>query len=205
MSERGEALAALAEEASACTRCDLYRDATQTVFGAGPVPARVMLVGEQPGDQEDRRGAPFVGPAGRVLADALDEAGIGADAVYITNAVKHFKFSRQGKRRIHQKPNAAEQAACRPWLDAELATVQPAIVVALGATAGTNLLRRVVKIGVERGAPIEGPGDTTVVITAHPSSVLRVQDDSARQDAFAQLVADLTTVARLAAQLPTGG
>lgn len=205
MSASGEALAALAEEASACTRCDLHRDATQTVFGTGPVPAGVMLVGEQPGDQEDRRGAPFVGPAGRVLSDALDEAGLGADAVYITNAVKHFKFTRQGKRRIHQKPNAAEQAACRPWLDAELATVQPAIVVALGATAGASLLRRVVKIGAERGAPVDGPGDTTVVITAHPSSVLRVQDEAARQDAFAQLVADLATVARLAGQLPAGG
>ncbi len=193
----GAALAVLATEARSCTRCDLYRDATQTVFGAGPGDAPMVLVGEQPGDQEDRQGAPFVGPAGTVLADALAAAGVDSDRVYVTNAVKHFKFTRQGKRRIHQKPNAAEQAACRPWLDQELATVHPAVIVALGATAAANLLGRAVRIGAERGQPLEGPGGARVVITAHPSSILRVRDGDSSQEAFDALVADLVTARSL--------
>src|SRR5215207_2544699 len=164
--DNADALAAVATEARTCTRCDLYRDATQTVFGAGPAAASLMLVGEQPGDQEDRKGAPFVGPAGKVLSDALARAGIDPEVVYVTNAVKHFKFTRQGKRRIHQKPNASEQAACRVWLDQELAIVQPTVIVALGATAAQNLLGRTVRIGAERGKPLDGPGGATVIITA---------------------------------------
>jgi len=188
-------LAAFAAEAASCTRCDLYRHATQTVFGAGPADARLMLVGEQPGDQEDRKGAPFVGPAGRVLSDALAEAGLSPDHVYVTNAVKHFKFTQRGKRRIHQKPNAAETAACHYWLDKELDLVRPAVVVALGATAGTALLGRPVRIGAERGKPIDGPDGTGVVITAHPSSILRVRDKPQWREAFAALVADLVVAA----------
>ena len=186
---------AVASEAAKCTRCDLYRNATQTVFGAGPAGARLMLVGEQPGDQEDRKGAPFVGPAGRVLSDALAAAGLAPDQVYVTNAVKHFKFSQRGKRRIHQKPNAAETVACHFWLDKELDLVRPDVVVALGATAGAALLGRTVRIGAERGQPIDGPGGTTVVITAHPSSILRVRDKPQWREAFAALVADLVVAA----------
>lgn len=196
----GDALSAVASEAAGCTRCDLYRHATQTVFGAGPANARLMLVGEQPGDQEDRKGAPFVGPAGRVLSDALAEAGLSADQVYVTNAVKHFKFTQRGKRRIHQKPNPDEIAACHYWLDKELELVRPDVVVALGATAGAALLGRPVRIGAERGKPIDGPNDTRVVITAHPSSILRVRDKPQWREAFAALVADLAVAAETATQ-----
>ena len=195
--ERQGALASVADEARRCTRCDLYRDATQTVFGAGPADAPLMLVGEQPGDQEDRQGQPFVGPAGGVLADALEQAGLSPDRIYVTNAVKHFKFTRQGKRRLHQKPNAAEVAACHHWLEHELALVQPAVIVALGATAGAALLGRQVRIGAERGRPVAGPGGTTLVIAAHPSSILLVRDEGPREEASGALVADLRTEGHL--------
>ncbi|MBW9119100.1 UdgX family uracil-DNA binding protein [Microbacterium trichothecenolyticum] len=185
----------LREAVQGCRGCELWRDATQAVFGDGEAPARMMLVGEQPGDKEDLAGEPFVGPAGRVLAQALDEAGIARDGIYLTNAVKHFRFEQRGKRRIHQRPDAGNIAACRPWLEAEFAAVDPAVVVCLGATAARAVLGRVVKIGAERGTPLESEG-RTVVVTIHPSAVLRLRDSSERGAAIAGLVADL----RLAAE-----
>lgn len=188
-------LDSLREEAAGCTRCHLHRDATQTVFGAGPRDADLMLVGEQPGDREDLEGAPFVGPAGRLLDDALDDAGIDRDRAYVTNMVKHFKFRRQGRRRIHQKPNREEITACRPWLDSELAVVQPAVVVLLGATAATALLGSSFRVTRQRGEVVERDG-FRMTATVHPSSVLRAPDDR-RQAAYDAFVADLGGVAAL--------
>jgi uracil-DNA glycosylase family protein len=188
----------LREAVQGCRGCELWRDATQAVFGDGEAPARMMLVGEQPGDKEDLAGEPFVGPAGRVLAQALDEAGIPRERVYLTNAVKHFRFEQRGKRRIHQRPDAGNISACRPWLEAEFAAVRPAVVVCLGATAARAVLGRVVKIGAERGRPIEAEG-RTVVITIHPSAVLRLRDSSERAAAVAALAADLRTAADVSA------
>ena len=185
------AWAALRDEAAACTRCDLYRHATQTVFGEGPVDARMMLVGEQPGDQEDMAGKPFVGPAGEVLDRALAEAGIERDTVYVTNAVKHFKFEQRGKRRIHSKPNAAEISACRWWYEQESLLVKPEVTVALGATAARALIGKAVTIGRERGRPIELPGGGIGWITIHPSFLLRIQDHGETDAAFARFVEDL--------------
>lgn len=187
----------LREAVQGCRGCELWRDATQAVFGDGDVPARMMLVGEQPGDKEDLAGEPFVGPAGRILSQALDEAGVPRERVYLTNAVKHFRFEQRGKRRIHQRPDVGHISACRPWLEAEFAAVQPAVVVCLGATAARAVLGRVVKIGAERGTPIQVEG-RTVVITIHPSAVLRLRDSSERAAAVAGLAADL----RLAADVP---
>jgi len=184
----------LREAVQGCRGCELWRDATQAVFGDGEVPARMMLVGEQPGDKEDLAGEPFVGPAGRVLAQALEEAGIARKRVYLTNAVKHFRFEQRGKRRIHQRPDAGHISACRPWLEAEFAAVRPAVIVCLGATAARAVLGRVVKIGAERGRPIEANG-RTVVITIHPSAVLRLRESSERAAAVAELAADLRTAA----------
>ena len=184
-------LDALRRDASACESCDLYRDATQTVFGAGRADAQLMLVGEQPGDREDIAGAPFVGPAGGVLERALRTAGIDTVDVYMTNAVKHFKFTRSGKRRIHQKPNRDETTACKRWLAAEVDTVRPIVIVALGATAAQSMLGSAFKVTERRGEPMPGPGDSTVVATVHPSSILRVPDADARAAAFEGLVADL--------------
>jgi DNA polymerase len=176
----------------------LWRDATQAVFGEGPVHAQVMLVGEQPGDKEDAAGHPFVGPAGRVLDEALDEAGIDRTQVYVTNAVKHFKWKARGKRRIHDKPNAAELAACRPWLDAELGLVAPHVLVPLGATAAQALLGRSFRVTQERGRPIEGTGLADyVVATVHPSSILRAPDEEARRQGRLELAADLAVVGEL--------
>ncbi|WP_043624811.1 UdgX family uracil-DNA binding protein [Nonomuraea candida] len=180
--------------AARCEGCGLYRDATQTVFGEGPRQARYMLVGEQPGDQEDRRGHPFVGPAGRVLDRGLEEAGIARDDVYLTNAVKHFSFTPRGKRRIHQKPTAAEIDACRPWLDAELAVVRPRVVVVLGATAARSLLGREFRVTRHRGEPVP-LGDALAVATVHPSAVLRAPD---RDAAYAGFLADLQAATRVA-------
>ena len=191
-------LVALRRQAADCRACDLWRNATQTVFGEGRTSARVMLVGEQPGDREDLEGHPFVGPAGRVLDDALDAAGIDRDAVYVTNAVKHFKWKARGKRRIHDKPNAAEVAACRPWLDAELAAVAPEVLVPLGATAAQALLGRSFKVTQQRGRPLEDTGLARwVVATVHPSSILRQPDSDARHAAQQELAADLAVVAEL--------
>ena len=168
------------------------------MFGEGNARAKVMLVGEQPGDKEDIAGHPFVGPAGRVLDEALDAAGIDRDDVYVTNAVKHFKWRARGKRRIHDKPNAAEIAACRPWLDSELSLVAPRVLVPLGATAAQALLGRSFKVTQRRGEPIEGTGLAEyVVATVHPSSILRAPDDEARRQGRLELAADLAVVGEL--------
>ncbi|GAA3529535.1 UdgX family uracil-DNA binding protein [Nonomuraea rosea] len=187
-------LASLRGAAACCEGCDLYRDATATVFGEGPRRARFMLVGEQPGDQEDRQGHPFVGPAGRLLDRGLEEAGIARDTVYLTNAVKHFSFTLKGKRRIHQKPTAAEIDACRPWLSAELAAVDPQVIVVLGATAARSLLGREFRVTRQRGEPVP-LGDAVAVATVHPSAVLRAPD---RDEAYAGFLADLKTAAGMA-------
>lgn len=182
--------------AAGCRGCDLYRDATQTVFGAGPGDARVLVVGEQPGDQEDRRGEPFVGPAGRLLDKAMVEAGIDRELVYVTNAVKHFKFTLpdRGKRRIHKTPSRTEVVACRPWLDAELDAVRPELVLCLGATAAKSLLGQDFRVTQDRGRLLELPGrdGVQVLATVHPSSVLRAQN---REEAYQGLLADLTAAA----------
>jgi uracil-DNA glycosylase len=181
-----------------CRGCDLWRNATQAVFGEGLVRAQVMLVGEQPGDKEDLAGHPFVGPAGRVLDEALEAAGIDRKQVYVTNAVKHFKWKARGKRRIHDKPNAAEIAACRPWLDGELRLVSPRVLVPLGATAAQALLGRSFRVTQHRGEPIEETGLADyVVATVHPSSILRAPDDEARRRGRLDLVADLAVVGEL--------
>ena len=188
-------LPALREAAAGCRACDLYKTGTQTVFGEGAEHAQVMFVGEQPGDREDREGKPFVGPAGRVLDEALEEAGIDRRQVYITNAVKHFKWKPQGKRRLHQKPNAAEINACRPWLDAEIAMVKPHLLVLLGATAAQALLGRDFRVSVQRGQLIERPGLPPMVATVHPSSILRAPDDETRELEMRAFVLDLKRVA----------
>ena len=189
---------ALQEAAADCRGCDLHERATQTVFGAGPERADIVLVGEQPGDREDREGAPFVGPAGRVLDRALEQAGIARDRAYVTNAVKHFKWTSRGKRRIHSKPNAEEIRACRPWLDAELAAVRPRLVVALGATAAQTLLGRGFKVTKQRGEVHALPDGTPVTATVHPSSILRGPEE-ARDAAFADFVEDLRAAAEAVA------
>ena len=180
----------VAAEAEGCTRCDLYEHATQTVFGEGPVPARLFLIGEQPGDQEDRHGAPFVGPAGRVLDEALEAAGVDRTGVYVTNAVKHFKWTPRGKRRIHERPNRTEVVACRPWLDQELALVDPGVVVALGATAGQALWGSSFRVGAARGQTL-ALGDRIAVATIHPSALLRERDAAAREARMHDFIADL--------------
>jgi len=188
------------QAAAGCQACDLWRTGTQTVFGEGAVGAELMLVGEQPGDKEDLAGRPFVGPAGRVLDQGLEEAGIDRSKVYVTNAVKHFKWKAQGKRRIHQRPDAAEIGACRPWLDAELEAVQPRIVVCLGATAAQSILGRSFRVTKQRGQFVEGLLGPVVTATVHPSSILRAPDEATRQAEMAAFVDDLRTVAkRLAA------
>jgi DNA polymerase len=192
------ALSELAAAAAGCRNCDLWRDATQTVFGEGRPLAPMMLVGEQPGEQEDLAGRPFVGPAGRLLDEALAEAGIDRDAVYVTNAVKHFKWKARGKRRIHQKPGWGEVAACRPWLDGELEAVSPDVLVLLGATAAQTLLGRTFRVTQSRGEAIENTGLARYAIaTLHPSAVLRERDDDARRTARELLVADLHVAATL--------
>ncbi len=178
--------------AQKCRGCDLYKTATQAVFGAGPARARVMFVGEQPGDQEDRQGVPFVGPAGGLLDKALADAGIPRSEVYLTNAVKHFKWEPRGKRRIHKKPRASEIKACRPWLEAELRAVKPQILVCLGATAAQAVLGPQFKLMQNRGKVLE----ERIVATIHPSAVLRAPDSDARRAAYESLVADLKVVAK---------
>jgi uracil-DNA glycosylase len=187
----------LREAASDCRACPLWKDATQTVFGEGPAKAAVVLVGEQPGDREDQEGRPFVGPAGRVLDDALEEAGIDRKQVYVTNAVKHFKWKPRGKRRIHQKPNAEEISACRPWLDAELSVLEPDVLVALGATAAQALLGRGFRVTRDRGVPVDSDLAPNVLATVHPSSILRARDEAERREAYGAFVADLKVVAGL--------
>lgn len=200
MPERG-GLPALRRAAAECRGCPLHLNATQTVFGAGDADARVMLVGEQPGDQEDRQGKPFVGPAGRLLDRALAEAGIDPGETYVTNAVKHFKFTQAEprKRRIHKAPSLREMTACGPWLAAELAVVEPELIVVLGATAGKALLGSSFRVGEVRGTVLEREihgRPERLVPTVHPSSVLRAQDDEDRKAAYGGLVADLKVAAR---------
>jgi uracil-DNA glycosylase len=197
-------LEALRTDAAGCQACDLWRTGTQTVFGEGPEHAPLMLVGEQPGDREDVEGRPFVGPAGALLDKALDEAGIDRADVYLTNAVKHFKWTAKGKRRIHQKPNAAEVEACRPWLEGELERVRPTIVVALGATAAQALLGKDFRVTKHRGEFFEVPGGPTTTATVHPSSILRAIDDDTRRREMAAFVDDLRTVAKRLTESATG-
>ena len=187
----------LREAAAGCRACPLWRTGTQTVFGEGETRAAVVLVGEQPGDQEDIEGRPFVGPAGRLLDRALDEAGIDRRLAYVTNVVKHFKWVGRGKRRIHQKPNAAEIAACRPWLDAELAVLRPRVLVALGATAAQALYGREFKVTQRRGERVDSPLADHATATVHPSSILRAPDDETRERELAAFVEDLKGVAAL--------
>jgi uracil-DNA glycosylase family protein len=188
-------LTSLRDAAAGCRACPLWENATQTVFGEGKRAAEVMLVGEQPGDQEDRQGKPFVGPAGRLLDRALEEAGIERDRAYVTNAVKHFKWQARGKRRIHQKPSWSELAACRPWLDAELETVKPRALVLLGATAAQSLLGRQFRVTRQRGELLDSALAELVLATVHPSAILRAQDED-RDREFQAFVSDLKVVAQ---------
>jgi uracil-DNA glycosylase len=185
------------EAAEGCRACDLWARATQTVFGSGPVPARLMLVGEQPGDQEDVQGEPFVGPAGRILDRALEEAAIDRDGVFVTNVVKHFKWrpAPSGKRRLHERPDRVEVGACLPWVKSELALVRPEALVLLGATAAQALVGPKVRVTRDHGVPLESDLAPLVVATIHPSAVLRAQGGPAREEAYAGLVADLKAVA----------
>jgi uracil-DNA glycosylase len=178
-----------------CRACELWEGATQAVPGAGTARARAMFVGEQPGDREDREGAPFTGPAGALLDRALEEAGIDRGAAYVTNAVKHFRYKARGKRRIHQKPDRSHIAACRPWLEAELAVVRPAVLVCLGATAAQALLGNDVRVLRDRGRPLDSPLAPCAIVTVHPSSVLRARSEEERAAAFGALVDDLRAVA----------
>lgn len=185
----------LREAAADCRGCPLWKDATQTVFGAGPKKAELMLVGEQPGDREDVEGEPFVGPAGAVLERALERAGIARGEVYLTNAVKHFKWQPRGKRRLHQTPRAGEIGACRPWLEAELEAVRPTALLALGATAAKALFGPSVRVGRDRGQLLDSPLAPVAALTLHPSAILRLRDHDEREEALAGLVEDLRLVA----------
>jgi uracil-DNA glycosylase family protein len=195
-------IAELAAEAAGCTRCALYEKATATVFGDGDPDARVVVVGEQPGDQEDRQGRPFVGPAGQLLDRALGDAGIDRGSLYVTNAVKHFKWQPRGKRRIHQTPNQTEVSACSPWLAGELATIAPELVIGLGATAGKALLGASFRVTKQRGLVLDatlGDWSGPAMVTMHPSAVLRFEDPEEREAQYRALVEDLAGVAHLAA------
>jgi DNA polymerase len=185
----------LREAAAGCKGCDLWSNATQTVFGEGSEHAKLMLVGEQPGDHEDVEGKPFVGPAGRLLDTALERAAIPRGNVYLTNVVKHFKWVRRGKRRLHEKPNSQEVRACRPWLDAEVKTVQPRLVVLLGATAAQAVLGPTVRVTKQRGQVVNTPLGVQGLATVHPSSILRAPDDDSRREAMDAFVEDLRVAA----------
>ncbi len=185
----------LRQAASRCMACDLYKTGTQTVFGEGGRHARVMFVGEQPGDKEDLAGRPFVGPAGLVLDKALAAAGIDRNEVYVTNAVKHFKWEPRGKRRIHKKPNQLEITACRPWLEAEIAVVRPDVIVCLGATAAQALLGRTFKVTQHRGEMIPSSLAPFITATVHPSAILRAPDDETRHEEMARFIEDMRAVA----------
>lgn len=192
-------LKTVAKEAASCTLCPLYRNATQTVFGEGLARARIMLVGEQPGDQEDLAGHPFVGPAGKVLERAMAEAGLDRRKVYLTNAVKHFKNEPRGKKRLHKRPNRYEVEVCRVWLRQEISLVNPQLILALGVTAAVALAGRPVVLSRERGRVIDLADGQHGMVTTHPSSILRMPDQKARHAAFAALVKDLKAAARQAA------
>jgi len=188
-----------ARAASACRACDLWRRGTQTVFGAGPATAAALFVGEQPGNEEDLAGAPFVGPAGRLFDKALEQAGIDRRRAYVTNVVKHFKWEPRGKRRIHAKPNAQEIRACLPWLQAEIALVRPRVIVCLGATAAQALLGRTFRVTRQRGQSVPSALGPPTLATIHPSAILRAPDDDARHAEMERFVADLRRVAELIA------
>ena len=190
-------LPALREAATDCKACDLWKRGTQTVFGEGPRRAQVLFVGEQPGNEEDLIGKPFVGPAGRLLDDALAEAGIDRAQTYVTNVVKHFKWEPRGKRRIHKKPNAREIAACRPWLEAEITLVKPKVIVCLGATAAQALLGPQFRVSKQRGQFIESSLAPYIVATFHPSSILRAPDDEMRRNEKRRFIDDLKQIARV--------
>ncbi|GLQ55835.1 UdgX family uracil-DNA binding protein [Devosia nitrariae] len=193
-----ESLAEARLSVQACRRCDLYANATQAVFGEGPAHARILFVGEQPGDQEDLAGKPFVGPAGRLFDQCLEHAAIDRTEVFVTNAVKHFKFEPRGKRRLHKRPDASEIAACRFWLELETEFLEPAVIVALGATAARSVLGKVVTIGKVRGAPIKRGNDPPAFVTIHPSYLLRIRDrEDARREREA-FEADLAAIRDLA-------
>src|SRR3981081_1124500 len=193
-------LSTVRQAAERCTACHLYKRATRTVFGEGPKRASIMLVGEQPGDQEDLAGKPFVGPAGKIMDRALEEAGINRKEVYVTNAVKHFKWEPRGKRRIHQKPNAREIAACRPWLEAELRLVKPKLLVVLGATAAQTIFGPSFRVTRERGKVLSSKFAPKVVATVHPSSLLRQPDEESREREFKNFVADLRVAVKAAGE-----
>ena len=194
---------ALRAAAEGCRACHLWKRATQTVFGEGPVDADVMLVGEQPGDQEDKAGQPFVGPAGRLLEEALIAAGLGGATRYVSNAVKHFRWEPRGKRRIHLRPNPAQMQACEYWLEQEIALVKPRLVVALGATAVRSLLGTAAKVMRDRGESFPSRFAADVLITVHPSSILRAPDAAARKQAMAAFIRDLKSAARYLGRKPT--
>jgi uracil-DNA glycosylase len=193
----GSSLTTLREEASGCRACPLWKDATQTVFGEGPQHAQVMLVGEQPGDKEDLAGKPFVGPAGQMLDRALEEAGIERSKVYVTNAVKHFKFLARGKFRLHQKPNTSEIRACRQWYERELSSIEPALVVAMGATAAQSVFGKITPINKNRGRPIDLENGIKALVTVHPSYLLRLPDAQAKAQEYERFVNDLKIAADL--------
>ena len=184
-------LDALKEAAAGCRACDLWQKGTQTVFGEGPPQARVVMVGEQPGDQEDRVGKPFVGPAGQILDQALEAAGIDRSLVYVTNVVKHFKWEPRGKRRLHQRPDREEVAACLPWFEAEIAAVQPRVIVCLGATAAQALLGSDFRVTRQRGKIMPSTFGAPIMATVHPSSILRARDEQSRREAIESFIADL--------------
>jgi uracil-DNA glycosylase len=197
-------LASLRDAAASCRACSLWEHATRTVFGEGPEAAGLFLVGEQPGDEEDLAGHPFVGPAGRLLTQILDEARIDRASVYLSNAVKHFKFEPRGKRRLHSRPNVGEIRACHAWLDAEIAAVRPRVVVCLGATAARSLLGPAFSLTRSRGAPVRGTHPSVVIATWHPSALLRAPDEESRARMRREVIADLTQ-ARLAARGGSAG
>jgi DNA polymerase len=190
----------LREDARACQDCPLWANATQTVFGAGDPHARVMLVGEQPGDEEDKKGLPFVGPAGKLLNRALEAAGVDREQLYVTNAVKHFKWQLRGKRRLHKTPAQREVDACHQWLEREIATVKPKVVVALGATAARAVISKDFKVSLQRGQFVDCPMAPFVFATLHPSALLRVQEEKERELAFKQFVKDLALIKKALAR-----
>jgi uracil-DNA glycosylase family protein len=187
----------LRREAASCQACPLWKDATQTVFGEGPPTAGIMFVGEQPGDREDRDGHPFVGPAGQLLNKALAEAGVDREHVYVTNAVKHFKFEPRGKRRLHKRPNAGEIKICRRWLFDEIDAIGPQLIVALGATAAQSLAGRAIPVQANRGKILDGTNGLRIFMTIHPSALLRLRDEQEKRSGYASFVNDLRSIQRL--------
>ena len=194
--EHARSVEQLKEAALSCRGCELWANATQTVFGEGRESSKLMLVGEQPGDQEDLQGKPFVGPAGRLLDRGLEAAGVDRRRVYVTNAVKHFRWTRRGKRRLHEKPNAGQVRACRPWLEAEIEVVKPQVIVLLGATAAQSVMGPAFRVSKQRGEVLSSPFGVPVLATVHPSSILRATDEESRDAALAAFIADLKVAAR---------